>query len=130
MRTIGFSKENDKRVVKEEYLDQESSYSTYDIKKEELEGIIAYLDNADSVFSITLAVFIDGNYIGPYQILADGDWIWPNYFKYNLLKTGRMRNDFYNHLKQKKFKIRSLTPEQKKQITVTLERDVLNIRRR
>lgn len=128
MKVIGFIKENDKNVVKEKYLDGSSEYSNVTfINEKERNEIIKYLNSADKIFSITLALFIDENYIGPYSILSDGEWIWPSYFSYNLIKMEYVNSNFLAHLKQKNYKIVPLNKEQKQEATFYLEKEMLNI---
>lgn len=128
MRTIGFRKENDAKVVKEKYYDEISSSSTQLINgDQEKNKIIKYLEKSDHIFAITLALFDREHYIGSYMIFSDGAWLWPSYFSYNLMKQEYLNEDFLNHLRQKNYTKTSLTEKQKREATSFLEREVLNI---
>lgn len=128
MRTIGFRKENDANVVKEKYYDDINLSSGQLINGEqEKNKIIEYLTKSDYIFAITLALYDKEYYIGPYMIFSDGEWLWPSYFSYNLIKQEYLNEDFLNHLRQKNYTTKSLTEKQKKEATVFLEREILNI---
>lgn len=128
MKTIGFIKEIDKKIVKENYWDINvlSSKSLITDVAERNE-IIQYLNGAEMIFSVTLALFDGEKYIGPYMIFSDGEWIWPNYFSYNLTNQEYINSDFLSHVRQKNYNITSLTKEQKREATFFLEKEMLNI---
>lgn len=127
MRTIGFRKEKDAKVVKEKYYEDINLSSAQLINGEqEKNKIIEYLNKSDHIFAITLALYDKEYYIGPYMIFSDGVWLWPSYFAYYLTAQAYLNEDFLNHLRQKDYTAAPLNENQKKEATCFLEKEVLN----
>lgn len=55
--------------------------------RDTLDGVIAYLQKGTIITAFTLSLFdTDGEFIGPYMIFSDGEWIWPSYYSFYLRK--------------------------------------------
>jgi len=126
MKIIGFSKVHDKVLSLSKFLFKTNDRASCFLRKEEHQLLIQYLIKSDMIFSKTLAIFDGINYIAPYMIFSDGEWIWPSYYSYNLIKEDFINSDFLSHVKQKSFIITPLTGEQKKELTIFLEKEMLS----
>ncbi len=125
MNTIGFTKERDKNLINNSYMDDLWSKNKVIISNDDKTKVIEYLKNSNKIFSRTLAMFDDETYIGPYTIVSDGEWIWPSHFPYFLAKTDSLDEEFYFYLKSKKFNPPFFTSEMRKNATVFLEMKLL-----
>ena len=124
---IGFKKEYEKVLINSNYIYEKNNNSFSFVTDEEMGMVIQFLEESDMIFSKTLAVFDGENYIGPYMIFSDGEWIWPSYFLYYLAKQKRVNSDFLFHVRQKEYTITRLTDEQRNKATSFLEKEMLNI---
>lgn len=124
---IGFSEVHDKVLSLSKFLCKTNDRTSCFLTKEEHQLLIQYLEKSDMIFSKTLAIFDGTKYIGPYMIFSDGEWIWPSYYPYNLIKEDFIDSDFLSHVKQKSFIITHLTDEQKKELTIFLEKEMLRV---
>lgn len=129
MKTIGFIKEHDSDIIKEEYLDKPSDFDFSFITETEKEKITNYLNNTEMVMGLTLALFDGDKYIDAYAFLSDGEWIWPSHFAYYLNKFNfsSMTDDFLNHIRAKDYKVSLLAKEQKHHVEMFLALKVCNL---
>jgi|GEM_PF-1180325 len=129
MKTIGFIEDKDGRIVKPCFIEKLGYEvgSELPVSDEEKKKIINYLNSSERVFSITLALHDNDNYIGSYMIFSDGEWIWPNHLAYFLRKKkDEIDARFLNHLKNCDFKVRPLSEEQRKEVGIFIEGTLLN----
>ena len=127
MKTIGFVKERDNKIIKREYLDNQANLNFSITNKIEKEKVVDYLINSEKVFSITLSLFDDEKYIGPYTIYSDGEWLWPSHFPYFLEKNDFINNDFLNHVRNKNYETFFLTQQRRQEVVSFLEKTLLNV---
>jgi hypothetical protein len=124
---IGFREEYDKLLSHSQYFCKTIDTEFSLLAQEEQDMVMQYLEKSDMILSKTLALFDGKNYIGPYMIFSDGEWIWPSYFLYNLTKRGHINSDFLSHVRQRNYSVMPLTKEQKREVTIFLEKKMLNI---
>ncbi|MBI1184786.1 hypothetical protein GC194_10965 [bacterium] len=101
MKTIGFRKEHDARIIIDEYIDKVSAGSVI-IDDNERVKIIKYLEKGVMIFSMTLWLTDGATNIGPYIIYTDGVWIWPSHFVYYIRKGdyGNLNQDFVSYMRE------------------------------
>ncbi len=125
MKMIGFREEYDKILVNSKcnfnWSDKTSPLTDIEIKM-----LTLYFKQSYIVASKTWALFDNENYLGPYMIYSDGEWIWPSYFLYYLDKERSIYSDFIEHIKNKNFIFTPLTLVQKKEATVFFENAMLD----
>ena len=117
---VGFTRARDKGIVREEYLTEIASKEILlPINKEH--KVYSYLNEAQCISSITLALFDKEKYIGPYRLLSDGKWIWPSHYVYSVMKTNKIDEHFLKDIKQNEYKAPKLSFAQLKEITTFVE---------
>lgn len=124
---IGFQKKYDEKLASSNLNYEVKDRLSLLISESEKEKLILYLKGSNMVFSKTLALFDGVNYIAPYMIFSDGEWIWPSYFSYYLGKDDLISKDFLFHIRERKYNVTVLTPEQKKEVTTFIERKMLGM---
>ena len=101
MKTIGFLKEQEADI-----LGDSISY-VYDgdvapIVESDLAKVVAYLHRGTIIFAMTLSLQDSmGNVIAPYEVLTDGEWLWPRYL-IHYIKKGQTKDipaEFYDRMK-------------------------------
>jgi len=127
MKTIGFTKSQDKDLIYAEFLDQEKDVESLSISQLERRKIADYLTGSEAFFSITLAVFDQDHYIGPYALHSDGEWIWPTHFSYYLEKLdfSQLTSDFLDHLRNCNFQVARLSEQQRRDIELFMYTSLL-----
>jgi hypothetical protein len=132
MNTIGFTKEIDDKIIEEKFLDKPENYGRLNLNDSEKIQLIDYLNNSEVIFSITLGLMDNETYIGAYRILTDGGWLWPSHFSYYLNKNGLLVSnpEFLDSIKNRRFRPRHLTKEEKAIAISFLENEALRIKRK
>ena len=122
----------DKRIVKDEFLSETSSISSVYVHQEEKDRLLKYLNDGERILSLTLALFEEGDYIGPYVLFTDGEWVWPSHFIYFLERNDfkDLGIDFFESLKLKNFVMKPLSSEDKQKVSVFVEQELLNVKTR
>ena len=120
MKTIGFIKDIDGRVVPKEFLENGERPNDLSIDEVERKRILDYLNNSERVYRVTWGLFDDENYIGPYMMVSDGEWIWTGHFGYYLKKLNfsMMTSEFLNHIREREYKISPLSKKQRGYIKI------------
>ncbi|HVY75494.1 MAG TPA: hypothetical protein VG890_11725 [Puia sp.] len=101
MKTIGFLKDREKDKLGDS-IRYEYPGEAISILVAELDKVIEYLGSGKVIFSMTLSLQDnEGNVIAPYEVLTDGEWLWPRYFVYGI-KVGHIKvitAEFYRRMK-------------------------------
>lgn len=100
MKLIGFWQEHDGDKILKDYLCEPHNPPEVFPDAKEVDMLVKYLDNGDSILSMTLGLRDGDKSIGAYHIRSDGEWIWPSHFSY-YLKNGDYRfltKEFVNHV--------------------------------
>jgi hypothetical protein len=124
---IGFRKEHDKKLGISKYNYELSNLDSVPLSEPEIGMLISYLEQSDMIFSKTLAIFDEDNYIDPYMIFSDGEWMWPSYLKYYLTKQKGINSEFLFHVKGRGYVTDPLTKQQKREATIFIEKEMLGI---
>jgi hypothetical protein len=127
MKMIGFREKYDKKLIASKYFYASTDKNMIAIANTDLEKLIQYLEKSDRIFGMTRALDDGETYIAPYAIYSDGDWLWPSYCAYFLKKEGIINKDFFDHVSGKGFETKRLSQEQRKKVTILLERALLGI---
>jgi hypothetical protein len=127
MKMIGFRMEYDKALMNSRYIFETSDKDASFITKAEKDMLVEYLEKSDIVFSKTLALFDGENYIAPYMIFSDGEWIWPSYFSYNVARQDYINSSFLFHVQIRNYKPLALTEEQRREAIFFLEKEMLKV---
>lgn len=102
MKFIGFLKQHTPEVLCAKRLDEMLNMGKID--KDIFNIIVDYLDQGTMVFKFLLGLFDnDGEYIGPYIIYSDGEWVWPSYFRFYIEKYKVFpSSDFIDYVNSRK----------------------------
>lgn len=124
---IGFKQEYDKDLSGSKHLYYIDKNDVVIISDDEKEKVIRYLRHSDLIISKTFALFDGTNYIGPYMIFSDGEWIWPNYLYYFIQKEKHIAKEFLNYIKEKNYLATNLAKQKRKEVTIFLEKEMLGM---
>lgn len=129
MQIVGFRRKYDAGLIREEYLQEPDINSLALINQDEFEKITKYLKTSEIVFSLTLALFDDETYLGPYLVHSDGEWIWPSHL-INLIGSEnylRLDHKFLAHIREKKYEITPLSQAEKLRSKLFVETNLLSL---
>lgn len=130
MRTVGFRKDKDSKIILPEFLTIPDISEIY-LDNHQKEKLISYLELSDHVWAITLTVEDGEKVIGPYMIHTDGEWGWPSHLAY-YVQNGDFRylnKDFLNHIKDKKYEVERLSVDKKNQVLNIFLNTMLNCKK-
>lgn len=98
IKYIGFLNDTPFSLNKEQYFNQEFIGTSADF-----DLLVEYLKNGECIMNLLLTYtdVFDGEYIGPYSIYTDGEFVWPSYFVFYLEKY---KNIYIDDLFLKKIK--------------------------
>ena len=125
METFGFLKEHEAGIL------GDGTLCTFDgamttILDSDLTKVITYLSGGKIVFALTLSLQDSmGNFIAPYQVVTDGEWLWPRYLVYYLAegKTKGIPVALYARMKAFSF----IAPEVSAEIETSAKKYIQNI---
>ncbi len=129
MKIAGFSALHDRTIIEEEYCCTDGDTFVNTLTSEEILRIVNYLQSGTMVFSMTLALFDKENYIGPYCIYTDGEWLWPSHLAY-YLGRGKLVNlsiDFRDHVLGRQALVAQVSTEARQQTSIFVEQHLLKL---
>lgn len=129
IRTIGFTDRYDRKIIVPQLIDCSEENGQVFLGEPERILLLEYLRNCPHVFSITLGLFDGSEYIGPYVLYSDGEWIWPSHMVSSIErgKLNSINKTFMDHVQKLGFHVPQLTVQQLAHVKKFIETNLLNI---
>jgi hypothetical protein len=114
MKLIGFKEKYDSTLLLSKSAKISEDKPQTLLSDNEIGLISGYLENSEMIFSKTYALYDNEQFIGPYMIFSDGNWIWPSYFSHFLKSDKEIDEEFAHHVREVGYRSDKLSTEKKR----------------